>query len=164
MSNYFSPFVLPFLIGVIALITICIIKYIRWYKQFNRVQKTLLLKNILSWKFLSAIWETVWEALFHRKVFKRNFLLGYMHSSIALGWFLLILVGAVETELAVNGPKPFWTGIFYRYFIHDPQAFKHAAFFAHLMDFILLYVLSGVILAYIKSIYSRQFVMKKTSK
>ncbi|MDX9890449.1 MAG: (Fe-S)-binding protein, partial [Bacteroidales bacterium] len=57
-----------------------------------------------------------------------------------------------------------WTGIFYRYFIHDPQAFKHAAFFAHLMDFILLYVLSGVILAYIKSIYSRLFGMKKTSK
>ena len=66
--------------------------------------------------------------------------------------------------MAVNGPKPFWTGIFYRYFNHDPQAFKHAAFFAHLMDFILLYVLSGVILAYIKSIYSRLFGMKKTSK
>lgn len=164
MSNYFSPFVLPFLFGVIALIVICLIKYIRWYKQFDRLQKTILLKNIFSLRFLSAIWETVMEALFHRKIFKRNFLLGYMHASIAFGWFLLIVVGAIESELALKTDKPFWIGIFYRYFIHDPQAFPNAHFFAHLMDFILLIVLSGVILAYVKSVFSRFFGMKKTSK
>lgn len=107
MSNYFSPFVLPFLFGVIALIVICLIKYIRWYKQFDRLQKTILLKNIFSLRFLSAIWETVMEALFHRKIFKRNFLLGYMHASIAFGWFLLIVVGAIESELALKTDKPF---------------------------------------------------------
>lgn len=164
MSIYFSPFVIPFLIGVIALIVICCIKYIRWFNKFDRVQKTLILKNIISWRFLSAIWETIMEALLHRKVFKRSFLLGYMHSSIALGWFLLIVVGAIESEIAIQTDKPFWIGIFYRYFVHDSHAFKHAQLFAHIMDFLLLYVLSGVVLAYIKSIYSRIVGMKKTTK
>ena len=164
MSNYFSPFVLPFVIGVIALIVICCIKYIRWYKRFDRLQKTIIFKNIISWRFLSATWETIMEALFHRKVFKRSFVLGYMHSSIALGWFLLIAVGVIESRLAIKTDKPFWMGIFYRYFVHDNEVFKHARFFTHLMDFLLLYVLSGVMLAYIKSIYSRIVGMKKTSK
>ncbi len=164
MGNFFSPFILPFIFGVIGLLVICCIKYVRWFKQFDRVQKTIIFKHILSWKFIPAAWETVSEALFHRKVFKRNFLLGYMHSSIALGWFLLIVVGAIESHLAVETDKPFWVGIFYRYFIHDDQAFKNAALFANIMDLLLLYVLSGVMIAYVKSIFTRVVGLKKTTK
>ena len=164
MRNFFSPFVLPFIFGVIALVVICCIKYARWIKQLDRVQKTIIRKNIFTLKFIPAAWEAVREGLLHRKVYNRNFLLGYMHSSIALGWFLLIVVGAIESNLAVQTYKPFWVSIFYRYFIHDHQAFKYAGLFADIMDLLLLYVLSGVIIAYVKSVFKRVVGMKKTTK
>ena len=115
--NYFSPFVLPFVLGAFVLLGICVFKYIRWYRSFDRVQRSKVKKNILSLKFLPAIWEAILECLFHRKVFRRNLVLGYMHSSIAFGWFLLILVGAIEAEVCIHGSKPFWVAIFYRFFV-----------------------------------------------
>ena len=116
MSKYFSPFVLPFVIGTFLLFAICILKYIRWYRGFDRLQRAIIRKNILSWKFLPAIWEIIMESLLHRRIFKRNFMLGYMHASIAFGWFLLIVVGFFEAEFGIHGSKPFWVAIFYRFF------------------------------------------------
>ena len=37
------------------------------------------------------------ESLHHRRIFRVNPLLGYMHMSLAFGWFLLIAVGWAET-------------------------------------------------------------------
>ena len=165
MTQYFSPFVLPFVIGTFILFTVCIIKYVRWWKHFTRRQRNDLLKNIVSFKFFSAIGETFNECLFHRKVTKRNVVLGYMHRSIALGWFLLIVMGAVEAACGVPGRRPIWVAIFYRYFVHSSAAgHTEAVIFANIMDTLLLYVLSGVTLAFVKSIYSRVVGMKKTTK
>lgn len=163
MSTYFSPFVLPFVLGTVALFAICIIKYVRWYRNFDRVQRSKVKKNILSWKFLPAILEAFLECLFHRKVFRRNPVLGYMHSSIAFGWFLLIVVGAIEAEVGISGSKPFWVAIFYRFFVH-----KHAAgvgaVFTNVMDALLLIVLSGVLLAVFKMLYSKIVGMRRITK
>ena len=52
----FSLFVIPFCLGVLALLAISVIKYYNWIKGFDRMQQTLVRKNILSWKFLPAIW------------------------------------------------------------------------------------------------------------
>ncbi len=163
MSTYFSPFVLPFVFGAFALFAICIIKYVRWYKGFDRLQRAIVKKNILSWKFLPAIWEAFLECLLHRKVFKRNPVLGYMHSSIAFGWFLLIVVGAIEAELAIKGSKPVWVAIFYRFFVHE-QPVGMAKVFADVMDGLLLIVLSGVALAVIKMVYSKIVGMRRITK
>ena len=46
MSKYFSPFVIPFCIGVVLLFAFCIWKYIRWYKGFDRLQRAIIRKNI----------------------------------------------------------------------------------------------------------------------
>ncbi len=163
MSTYFSPFVLPFVLGTVALFAICIIKYVRWYRNFDRVQRSKVKKNILSWKFLPAILEAFLECLLHRKVFRRNPVLGYMHSSIAFGWFLLIVVGAIEAEVGISGSKPFWVAIFYRFFVH-----KHAAgvgaVFTNVMDALLLIVLSGVLLAVFKMLYSKIVGMRRITK
>lgn len=163
MSTYFSPFVLPFVLGTVALFAICIIKYVRWYRNFDRVQRSKVKKNILSWKFLPAILEAFLECLLHRKVFRRNPVLGYMHSSIAFGWFLLIVVGAIEAEVGISGSKPFWVAIFYRFFVH-----KHAAgvgaVFTNVMDAFLLIVLSGVLLAVFKMLYSKIVGMRRITK
>ena len=164
MLQYFNPFIIPFCIGVILLFAICIFKWTRWIRQFDRLQRAILLKNILSWKFIPAIWEMITEVLFHRKVFKHKFMLGYMHTSIALGWFLLIVVGAIEASMAIKGSHPLWVPIFFRYFGKELSHFKGEIFFNHLMDMLLCFVLSGLLLAMLKRTYSRIIGMKKQAK
>ncbi|MCF0207136.1 MAG: 4Fe-4S dicluster domain-containing protein, partial [Bacteroidales bacterium] len=163
MSTYFNPFVLPFIGGAIALLVICIWKYVRWFRNFDRVQRSVVKKNILSWKFLPTIWEAILECLLHRKVFRRNLVLGYMHASIAFGWFLLIIVGGIEVDVCLHGGKPFWVAIFYRFFVHETPT-GVGRVFANVMDVLLMIVLSGVLLAVCKMIYSRIVGMRRITK
>jgi Fe-S oxidoreductase len=164
MASYFNPFVIPFCIGVLLLFGICIIKWAKWIRNFDRLQRAILLKNILSWKFIPAIWEMIMEVLFHRKVFKQKFLLGYMHASIAFGWFLLIVVGAIESSVAISGKHPLWVPIFFRYFGKGLPHFNGERIFNNLMDLLLCFVLSGLLLAMLKRLYSRIVGMKKATK
>ena len=164
MHLYFNPFIIPFCIGVLLLFGICMIKWVKWVRRFDRLQLAILKKNIISWKFIPAIGEIITEVLFHRKVFKRRLLLGYMHASIALGWFLLIVVGAIETSVAIKGRHPLWVPIFFRYFGKELPAFKSEMLFNNIMDLLLCIVLSGIVMAMFKRIYSRIVGMKKTTK
>jgi len=164
MLQYFNPFVIPFSIGAILLFAICLIKWFKWIRHFDRLQRAILLKNIFSWKFIPAIWEIITEVLFHRKVFKHKFLLGYMHTSIALGWFLLIVCGAIEASVAIEGSHPLWVPIFFRYFGKELPQFNGEMFFNHLMDMLLCVILSGILLAFIKRFYSRIVGMKRATK
>ncbi len=165
--EFFHHFVLPFLYGAIFLLGICVWKFVRWFKQFDRLQRAVLRRNIFSWKFIPAAWEAFREGILHFRIYRKNLILGYMHSSIALGWFLLIVVGAVEAHLTPVDSHPFWLAIFYRYFeAHNnmPRDFAGADFFTNLMDALLLFVLSGIFLAVVKKIHSRILGMKKTTK
>jgi Fe-S oxidoreductase len=123
-----------------------------------------MLKNILSWKFIPAIWEIFSEVLFHRKVFKHKLMLGYMHAAIALGWFLLIVFGAIEASVAIKGKHPLWVPIFFRYFGKELPNFKGELFFNHLMDLLLCIILSGIVLALFKRFYSRIVGIRKATK
>ncbi|MBR4135812.1 MAG: (Fe-S)-binding protein [Bacteroidales bacterium] len=163
MEN-FSPFVLPFVLGAFALLGICIYKYVRWVRQFDRAQKKTLYKNIFSVKFIPALWEMFTECLLHLRITKKNWRLGYMHRSIAFGWFLLILVGAIESRLGTKEHFHFWVAIFYRYFHHTPPVNGTEVFFTNLMDLLLLYVLSGVCLALVKKIRSSLLGMQRATK
>lgn len=163
--NTFHPFVLPFLIGAIFLFGIIIWKYVSWILNFSKKQRRYVLKNIISFRTLKAIWEAVRECLFHRNIFKTNLILGYMHFSFAFGWLMLIIMGKVE-EIAASG-KVFtepWLGIFFKYFEDTTHDFPFKEGFVFIMDLLLLFVLSGVILAFIKRLYSRFLGMKKTTK
>ena len=162
--NYFNPFIIPFCAGVILLFVICFIKWYKWIRQFNRLQRALIRKNIFSWRIFPAIWEIFMEVLFHRKVFKHRLVLGYMHTSIALGWFLLIVVGAVEASVAINGSHPLWVPIFFKYFGKELPHFKGELLFNLVMDLLLCFVLSGLLIAACKRFYSRIVGMKKATK
>ena len=162
MEN-FSPFVLPFVLGAFALLGICIYKYVRWIKQFDRAQQRAFYKNLFTGKFLPAIWEMFTECLLHLRITKKNWRLGYMHRSIAFGWFLLILVGAIESRIGTKDHFHFWVAIFYRFFHHTPPANGTEIFFTNLMDLLLLYVLSGVALALVKKIRSRILGMQRAT-
>ena len=119
---------------------------------------------MFSTKILPAIWEMFTECLLHLRISKKNWRLGYMHRSIAFGWFLLIVVGAVESRIGTTKNFHFWVAIFYRYF-HQAPPERHTAFvFTQVMDLLLLYVLSGITLAFIKKIHSRILGMKRATK
>lgn len=98
----YNIFVIPFLIGVALLLVICLYKYIRWIGKFNKQQRDTIKKNWFSWKIFFAVWEMFREGLLHVKIFKKNFLLGVMHQAYALGWFLLIAVGFMESTLTIK--------------------------------------------------------------
>ena len=94
-----------------------------------------------------------------------------MHSAIAFGWFMLIVLGHLEVALFV--PKHLaWTEgglfypIFYRFFvwINPGHETLRGWFFFFLMDFFLLYVLSGVGLAIFKRFRSIILGMRHTTK
>ena len=166
MSELFHPFVLPFVLGAIFLFGICIWKYVRWFKQLDRLQRAVIRKNIFSWKIIPALWECFREGILHWRITRKNLMLGYMHRSIAFGWFLLIVVGFIESHATptVSGSHPVWLAIFYRYFIHSHGAFKGSLLLTTIMDALLLYVLSGILLAVVKKFYSRALGMKKATK
>jgi Fe-S oxidoreductase len=162
--NSFDIFVLPFAIGLYTLVIIFFAKAFDWIKHLPVEDRRKLSKGIRSRKVFGAIKEIFMESLLHRRIFKVNPLLGYMHMSLAFGWFLLIVFGTIESKIygrdLLNAP---WDPIFFKYFKHDTTEI-HSAFFNFTMDVLLLFVLSGVVLAYSKRLYSRLFGMKKTTK
>ncbi|MDD2634404.1 MAG: (Fe-S)-binding protein [Bacteroidales bacterium] len=161
----FHPFILPFVVGAIVLFAIIIYKYVSWIKNLDRKQKYFVNKNMFTFKTIQAIGEVIREALIHRNIYKKNPVLGYMHMSLAFGWFLLIVVGKTESSFYAGTffEEP-WLAIFFRYFAREPHEYFMAAQFTFIMDFLLLVVLSGVLLAIIKRMRSKFMGMKKATK
>ena len=162
--NY-HPFVIPFCVGVIFLFGVLIFLSVKWICLLSENQKKIVRKNIFSLRTIKAIWEAICECLFHRNIFNTNPVLGYMHFSLAFGWFLLIVIGKIET-IFYSGTfwdEP-WLAIFFRYFENPSVIFAGKKFFNFAMDFLLAFVLSGLLLAFVKRFYSRIVGMKRTTK
>jgi Fe-S oxidoreductase len=157
-------FALPFKIGLAYLFVIVAVRFVRLILGLSRIDKIRIWKSVLTNKFLISVREAFMEGLLHRKIFRINPVLGYMHMSLAFGWFLLIVVGHIETVVHSKSMAfPFHMPIFYRYFIGGNNQVYLSGFFPFMMDLILLFVLSGVALAFLKRIRSRYFGMKKTT-
>lgn len=159
----YNNFVLPFVFGVVFLFGTIAYKYTTWFLALSKNQKRQIGRSILSVRSLKAVVEIVKESLLHISIFKHNRLLGYMHSSLAFGWFLLIVVGSLEVDLVLGESSPLYVHIFFKYF-HPIGAGELAAIFTQVMDALLLIVLSGVALALYKRISSRAMGMKRTTK
>lgn len=161
----FNWFVLPFTAGLIFLLAYVAWKFYSWIKALAREDKHRLIKSLFTKKTLVSIKEIILESLLHRKIFKTSRMLGYMHMSLAFGWLLLILAGNLESRLFNNGEiGPPYVPIFFRFFHPNPIAFEFHTQFAFLMDFLLLFVLSGVSLAYYKRLNSKFLGLKRTTK
>ena len=126
--KFYAPFCLPFLVGA------------------------LVMAAVIAWKYVG---EVIGECLLHRRIFRVNPLLGYMHMSLAFGWFLLIVVGWIET-VAYLGLRwvPLQGHVFFKYFA-PTLMLREKPFFDFVMDLLLLFVLSGVALAWAKRFGSR---------
>lgn len=164
--DFSAGFAIPFIAGCAVMFSIVAYKWVRWSVRLPKRDKILVKKNFWSKKTLSAIGEAFMECLLHRRIFRVNPLLGYMHMSLALGWFLLIVVGWIETTVYLGARLvPLHAHVFFKYFMQDmPHKELLGINLDNVMDALLLLVLSGVALAWIKRVYSRFMGMKRTTR
>ena len=160
--NYYDHFVIPFVVGTAFMFAVIVWKWGRWLWKLPVADKKAIVRGVFSLDTLRAIREVVYESLLHRKIFRVNPVLGYMHMSLAFGWFLLIAVGWIEASVVLGTGTPLHAHVFFRYF----DTAQHTGWnpFAFIMDLLLLMVLSGVALAWFKRMRSRALGMKRTTK
>ncbi|WP_147271953.1 (Fe-S)-binding protein [Marinilabilia salmonicolor] len=160
MENIIS---IPFLIGIGYLFVVLTFRCIKWIVGLSKFDKIRLFKSIRSRRLFQSIKETFMEALLHRKIFRKNPVLGYMHMSLAFGWFLLIVVGHLETMIAEHSLfVPFHKAVFFRYYEGFDEFFL-SGLFSFLMDFLLLFVLSGLMFAIVKRFRKKLFGLRRTT-
>ena len=164
LSGY-SNFVIPFMIGMLFVLTWCVVGAVRVILQLTSEDRKKFFISLINPKIMAKnIKDWFCDCLFHVKLWKRNKMLGYMHSSIAFGWFMIIVIGHIEVFLYTpERMHQVWYPIFFRYFVAVTENSMKGSFFFFLMDFFLLIILSGIILAIIKRVRSRIFGMRRTT-
>ena len=139
IAGGYDPFVLPFMIGMIFILTYLLIALIRIICIMPKSDRKRLGLSLLKPKIIyKNIKDIFGDCLLHLKIFKCNPLLGYMHASIAFGWFMLIVIGHIEVALFTpqrNG-IPYYP-LFYRYFVAEQTPTPKGSLFFFLMDFFL---------------------------
>ena len=163
--TFFANFCIPFIVGT-GILFLCVAwKYLSWLRQLPTSDMLLIAKRLFTYHTIGAVLEVISESLLHRRIFRRNVVLGYMHMSLAFGWFLLITVGWLET-VAYLGAQwvPLQGHVFFKYFVPLNGITGHKPLFDNVMDALLLFVLSGVLLAWLKRLRSRMMGMKRTTK
>jgi len=162
---HFNLFVIPFTAGMVILTVLLTFRYIKWLSNLKTGSPKKIGSYFFSVKTLYAIREVFMECLLHRKVFKNNLLLGYMHMSLAFGWFLLIVIGKLETFFYTGKfANEFYYPVFFRFFEQNPHKSTMLLFFNAAMDFTLLLVLSGIVVAILRRFRPAITGMKKNTK
>lgn len=166
-SQIFHPFVLPFVLGMAFVLTYCLVGLIRVISQLPKDDRKKFWRSLVTPKTAWAnIRDLFGDCLFHVKIWKRNPLLGYMHTAIAFGWFMIIVIGhvmlftlkplqGVEVEGLQGMFTNFYYPIFFKYFAEETPVF------AFLMDFFLLMIISGILIAVVKKIHSKIVGVKR---
>jgi len=158
-------FITPFNLGLYFILIYSVVRSTVWFRNLSRSDKLRLQRGFFGRPFMDSLREIFMESLLHRKIFKKNPLLGYMHMSLAFGWFLLIVFGTFEAdffgEKHLNPPSH---AIFFRWFNPEHGAGGFARIYGFWMDLLLAFILSGLLLAVIKRFTPRMMGMKKTTK
>ena len=160
-----SFFVIPFTIGLIFLIISLIISYARWFMTL-RIRNKVRLKKAPSIKWLvDSLAEVFRECLLHMRIFKINRRMWYMHMSLAFGWFLLILAGHFET---VYQTGTFFTSPYEAIFLDfytrgNLETGWLETGFNHIMDILLIFILSGLFLAIYKRFNAKLLGVSRTA-
>jgi len=158
-------FTLPFRAGLIFILLYLIVLLARWLIKMSPEEIRVSIKGLFSRKTFSAVKEIFMESLLHRKIFRVNPLLGYMHMSLAFGWFLLIVAGHIQSVVYKPGAfHPPYYSIFFNKLESTAGNYPLKGFFEFSLDLILLFILSGVFLAFYKRFRSSKLGMKKTTR
>ena len=162
---HYSLFVIPFTAGMVILTVLLAFRYIKWLGSLEAGNLTKIGLNLFTVKTLYAVREVFMESLIHRKVFRNNRMLGYMHMSLAFGWFMLIVVGKLETFFYTGKfANEFYYPVFFRFFELTPHKTGMLLVFNAIMDFTLLLVLSGIVVAILRRFRPAITGMKKNTK
>lgn len=166
IASGFHPFVVPFVFGMLFVLVWCFIGIFRILAQCPREDRVRFYVSLVT---PAVIWKNIKDiflnCLIHVKLWKRKPLLGYMHSSIAFGWFMLILLGHLEVFIFMpHRVRFFYYPIFFNFFVAEAEQTIRGSLFFFLMDFFLLMVLSGIALAIIKRFRSLLFGMRRTTR
>jgi len=158
----FHPFVLPFLAGMAFVLAICSIKAARVVWELEPKDRRKWMMSLFKpWDIARNLSGIFLDCLIHVRLWKRNKVLGFMHSSIAFGWFMLILLGHIQVLLYFPSRLgTFYYPIFFDYFVEGGQYTP----VSRMMDGFLLLILSGIALAVLKRFWSRLFGMKRTTR
>ena len=98
--------------------------------SLDKTDRSKVISGFFSFRFFRALKEIVIESLLHRRIFQRNRLLGFMHMSLAFGWFLLIAIGNLESRVyEPAGMNPPYVPIFFKFFMPIPEHFRCTGFF-----------------------------------
>jgi Fe-S oxidoreductase len=161
----FDPFVIPFNLGLYFILIYAVTRCVIWFLELSRADKLRLQRGFFGKAFGQSLKEIFLESLIHRKILKKNLRLGYMHMSLAFGWFLLIFFGTLEADIFgerhLNAP---YKAIFFKFFNPDHGKTFFEAGYSFLMDLILAFILSGLLLAVLKRFSSKAVGMKKTTR
>ena len=168
----YSHFVIPFTIGITFFLCWIGVGCVRLLAAIPRSDRLRFWKSLFIPKtIVKNLKDLFGDCLFHVKIWQRKPLLGYMHSAIAFGWFMIILLGHIEVALFVPARLNVTRGglfypIFYRYFVwmNPGHTTLRGSFFFFLMDFFLLYILTGIALAVFKRFRSIVLGMRHTTK
>ena len=88
----FHPFVIPFLVGMAFVLLYCFGAMLRVIYELSWQDRKKFFLSLLNPKILlKDIKDIFLNCLIHVPLWKRNKLFGFMHSSIAFGWFMIIL-------------------------------------------------------------------------
>lgn len=175
MRPIFDPFVLPFVLGMTFVLLYCIIGMTRIIFQLPKEDRRKFVRSLITpktlWKDIKELFN---DCLFHVKIWKRKPLLGYMHSSIAFGWFMIIILGHMESvafspfkdmqlPLMEKMASNLYLPIFFRFFAIEDASLK-AQIYCFLMDFFLLMIISGIVIAVVKKKKPKNVGLKRVTK
>ena len=143
MAAPFNWFVIPFCAGMVILPVLLLWRYVRWIKRLQKEDHEKIKSKLFSISSLRALKEVFLECLIHRRIFKVNPLLGYMHMSLAFGWFLLIVIGKLETLYYTHDlANEIYYPVFFRFFEQTPHQSSLLHFLNGTMDFLLFFILT----------------------
>lgn len=162
----FHPFVIPFLVGMAFVLLYCFGAMIRVIFELSWQDRKKFFLSLINPKIIYKNFKDIFlNCLIHVPLWKRNKLFGYMHSSIAFGWFMLIVLGHIEVLLFVPGRiNLFYYPIFFNYFVAENDWTLHGSLLFFLMDFFLLLVMSGIALAIARRVKNYMFGVKRMAR
>ena len=161
-ASGFHPFVIPFLAGMVFVLAVCLLKGAVVVGQLSKEDRRKWALSFLNPRVLiKDAFDIVFDCLVHVRLWKRNRLLGFMHSSIAFGWFMIILLGHVEVLFYFPSRlSTFYYPIFFDYFVEGGQH----TLLSLASDAFLLLIIAGICLAIVKRFRSRLFGMRRTTR
>ncbi len=158
-------FLLPFNLGLYFILIYSVTRSVIWFRDLSRSDKLRLQRGFFGRPFGESLKEIFNESLLHRRIFRENPVLGYMHMSLAFGWFMLIVFGTIEADFfGAKHLNPPAHAIFFRYFNPDHGEAGFAKIYGIWMDFLLAFILSGLLLAIIKRFIPKTVGMKKRTR